>query len=209
MANRWDKTYISKRRLEDKLKYMDGVPYYQGRFLIERESPIDGGVYLGQGQREAIIVDSQKGIQLKKLYEIAKKKASENNKVKKYKVMDAVFETVGEFMKFDEDKAEEIVKEKNAGKDVKINLDCFIENGVGVCRHMALTCGVLIEMFKKDGYVSGKPSVERNSSEAGGHAWCRYTDNNEKSLILDVARGYIGLLENGICAWNYKRPSEI
>jgi len=48
-----DRTIIMSRRLglEDSM--------YFGRLVIHRDSPIDGGVYLGKYQREAIVVDSE------------------------------------------------------------------------------------------------------------------------------------------------------
>ena len=76
----WNKTELSCERLdlEGKLKYIDGVEYYLDRHVIGRDRPIDGGVYLGENAREAIVVDSNKYNEINKLYEIAKDKYNKN-----------------------------------------------------------------------------------------------------------------------------------
>jgi len=222
MAN-WGQTIVVKKRLnlEKQLDYIDGNPFYQGRRLIERDSPIDKGVYLGKHQREAIVVDSEKYPELKRLYGIAEPRTrgvdSKGNKVfYRNKVLGAVYDTVMENMKYDNDGVEKIVDEFNVGNDGKIALDVFLQRKKGVCRHMGLTSAALLEMFKKNGYIRGKVSVDRNQEEDGGrHVWCRYTCNNGEVVILDVAQHFFGFLEkaeekrkseNPI--WSYARPED-
>ncbi|MDD4877708.1 MAG: hypothetical protein PHO02_01575 [Candidatus Nanoarchaeia archaeon] len=201
----WDKTQYMEQRLEDKLE--GGV--YRGRKVICRDSPIDGGVYIGAGEREAIVVDSKKYNEIKKLYKKAREKALVGvvtKDVAKGLVLNAVYNTVKEAMKYDKDAVNGLINICNSGTDGKIALDVFIKNKVGVCRHMALACGALLELFRKDGYIRGKASIDRNTIN-GGHAWCRYTNSGGEVFILDVAQDYIGRLEKAE-NWNYRRPDE-
>ncbi|MEA3343956.1 MAG: hypothetical protein U9Q92_07395 [archaeon] len=204
----WNRTHIMKERLG--LNDLESERY-QGRPIIHRDSPVDGGVYLGQGQREAIVVDSQKYPKLRQLYEVAKGKATERRTVRKDRVLQAVYDTVAEAMpRQDNDAVKELIHRYKVEKDGKISLDDFLEEGVGVCRHDALACATLLELFKKEGIVRGKTSVDRNSTYLGGHAWCRYTNSADEIFILDIAQRYIGRLEDASNGdrWAYQRPED-
>ncbi|MEK6864758.1 MAG: hypothetical protein AABX27_05670, partial [Nanoarchaeota archaeon] len=151
MAN-WDRTNFSSKRLEGVLE----GEFYKGRRIVHRDSPIDGGVYLGAGEREAIVVDSEKYAEINKLYSIAKEKAligKVEKNVAKGLILNAVYDTVKEAMNYNKAAVKGLVAICNSGTDGKIALDIFIKNKVGVCRHMALACGALLELFKKEGYI--------------------------------------------------------
>lgn len=201
----WSRTMFSEKRLEDVLE--EGT--YRGRRIIHRDTPIDGGVYLGAGEREAIVVDSEKYPALKKLYEKAKEKALVDKvdiSVAKCLILNAVYDTVKEAMAYNEAAADRLVNICNSGTDGKIALDVFIKNEIGVCRHMALACGALLELFRKEGYINGNVSIDRNTDK-GGHAWCRYTNSGGEVYILDVAQKYIGRMDKAT-NWDYRRPDE-
>lgn len=97
----------------------------------------------------------------------------------------------------------------------KVNLDYFIGEKVGVCRHQALLAGKLAEMMIENHELQGQVSVDRNelwnpmSGEKYGHAWMRYTDPRGEVYVVDAAQGYTGLLreapKNG---WNYMRDED-
>lgn len=210
MAN-WDKTQTMKKRLqgEGKLDSIGEEDFYQGRPIIHRDSPVNGGVYLGAKQREAIVIDSKKYSGLSALYSIAKNKASVDGNVRKDLVLEAVFQTVREAMPTQNEEAvEKIAREHGAEKDGKIALDVFLEKRTGVCRQDALACAALLELFKEEGFIRGKPGVDRNSTELGGHAWCRYKNSDGEVFILDVAQNYLGKLEKALDkkSWVYARP---
>jgi len=213
----WNKTYAMRNRLasQGKIEVRDGRDFYKGRPIIHRDSEVDGGVYLGASEREAIVVDSQKYLGLRKLYQTAKAKASIDENVRKNLVLEAVFQTVKEAMpKQDEKAVEELVKKYGAQNDCKINLDVFLDEGTGVCRHDALACAATLELFKKEGIITGKPSVDRNSDsfdgKVQGHAWCRHLNSIGQVFILDVAQNFIGRLEKAPDKnrWAYERPED-
>ena len=210
----WDRTQIMKRRLAEQIsRGPDGRGYYQGRPVIHSDTRVLGGVYLGAFTREAIVVDEKYG-ELNRLYEEAKKRVMDSaGKVNKGKILKSVFEVVKETMKpseADEAKVNEIIEKLGVSGDRKIALDVFIKKGVGVCRHRALACAALLELFKRDGHIRGISSVDRNSTELGSHAWCRYTNSKGEVFILDPTLGFLGSLNEaesrGI--WQYKRPED-
>ena len=194
----------------------DGRYYYEGRPLIHRDSPIDGGVYLVANIAEAVVVDSKKYPKIREVYGIAKNKAtsfsllSSSKEITEEKILKAVYDTVDEIMDYKTEDIDEIIKRLNVEHNGKIALDVFIEKRIGVCRQQALLCGVLIELFIKEGFLHGKISVERNQTAFGGHAWARYTDSKGEIWILDVAQHYFGLLSNskGQNRWAYERPED-
>lgn len=207
----WNKTQVMTDRLrkEGKIEAVGGKDFYLGRPLIHRDSEVDGGVYLGQSEREAIVVDSQKYSGIRELYAVAKNKATENGRVRKDLVLEAVLQTVRDAMpKQDEKATKEIAKRYGAENDGKITLDVFIDEHTGVCRHDALACAAILEQFKKEGIIDGKPSVDRNSNHLGGHAWCRYTNSRGEVIILDVAQKFLGKLKDATeqNRWAYERP---
>ncbi len=210
---KWNKTRVMIERLKQKkkIKKIGDRDFYQGRPIIHRDSEINGGVYLGQGEREAIIVDFEKHPKLRELYSTAKNKATVNGTIRKDLILQAVFQTVAETMPIqDNDAVERIVRKHGVEKDGKIALDVFLEEHTGVCRHDALASAAILELFKKEGIVNGKPSVDRNSTYLGGHAWCRYTNSVGEVFILDVAQGYLGRLEDASKQnkWAYKRSED-
>jgi len=206
----WNYTVCIEDRVEDQVKVVDGVKHFQNRPIICRDSPIDGGVYLGPTAGEAIVVDSEKYPAINNLYKIAKMKATEDGKINKHKVLQAVFGTVKDTIPYNENGVNALLDDIVTGDDVKISLDVFINSKAGVCRHQALACGALLEKFKKEGHVKGTPSIDRNAIYHGGHAWCRYTNSVGDVFILDVAQDYLGRLTDAPKdkRWPYERPDK-
>jgi hypothetical protein len=204
----WARTDDGKKRLLKAGHINEEL--YRGRPIIGRDSPIDGGVYIGKNQREAIVVDSVKYPEIKKLYEKVRQLAHEDSEsASEDEILNATYSVVSEAMKYDQNGVKQIVRKYAAGKDRKIQIDQFIKKGVGVCRHQALVCAVILELFQKEGIIEGKMSVDRNTI-LGGHAWCRYTNSDEEVIILDVARECFGYLDEvkSKAAWSYARPED-
>ena len=156
-----------------------------------------------------------------RLYDIAKKKvvqkATANKKMTEGLVMRAIYETVREEMRPDEKMVDAII-ERNGGKnDGLIALDVFIKNKAGECRHFALACGALFELFEKNwkGVRMGTASVDRNADERGAHGWCRYMNSKGVVFIVDAAHGVLLPLEQAALKfekkeimWDYRRPTD-
>ena len=193
---------------------------YKGMRVIGRDERINGGVYLGSGEREEIVVNDVY-TEAKKAYEYIyeqlwekvrsrqkeQKKLGQNNDVKNG-ILSDVFELVMDEMKYDDAFA------RQAGVDNKnglINLSYFINAKKGVCRHQALLVGYLLERLKGEGYIDGKVSIDRNSvTGEGAHAWVRYTSGTTKDIfIIDPAQRFIGRLEDASGNWPYRRPKEM
>lgn len=200
---------------------------YQGRDIIGRDTKIDGGVYTGTYGGEAIVVDSKKypdGIN--KLMQEVKIRAFNEEKVAidRGEVLRSVFNVVSEAMPYSKSGVQALLDgiAKDEGRTkladgTKVALDSFIQARVGVCRHQALTAGLLLEMLKDEGIIRGQVSVDRNKKwnpmddKYDGHAWVRYTSYSGTVMILDVAQGYFGRLEDseGIRhGWDYMRPED-
>ncbi|MBU0457064.1 MAG: hypothetical protein KKD75_02880, partial [Nanoarchaeota archaeon] len=226
----WNRTKLIENRLESILK--NGL--YQGRHLIRRDSPIDGGVYLGGGRREAIVVNSQNSSLIEYVYAKAKKMvdsakkspledplkedpAKENpleenlsakENPEKFILM-TTYNIVRDYLTYSEKEVDKIILKHNAYEDKKISLGVFIGEGYGVCRHQALLAGFLLERFIKEGYLQGKVSIDRNSL-LSAHAWCRYTSEDGKVTIIDPAQGFFGSLEKSLekLSWEYHRKED-
>lgn len=207
----WNRTQMMRLRLEDSLDTIKGRIYYKGRHVIHRDTEIDGGVYLGERQREAIVVDTEKCPRLRGLYEAAKFRANDGCRVRKHKVLGAVYDTVEQAIRYDADAVKHLIESFGVENDGKISIDAFIEEGVGVCRHQALACAAVLELFKRDGFISGKPSIDRNRTSRRGHAWCRYTNSYVDIFILDVAKRYFGRLDlnDAYLRLKYARPEDL
>ena len=197
---------------------------YLMRPLIGRDDKIGGGVYYGTYSGEAIVIDPEKyPAQYERYYKKAVSRATSDGHVSRSRILASVYETVHSEMAYSQEGVDQILA-NFANKDgladfpdgEKVELSAFMSKGVGVCRHQALACAILLERFKEEGYIRGDISVDRSSrwdpkdGKADGHAWVRYIANNGQIMILDVAQDYIGRIEDTDPAahWNYMRPDE-
>lgn len=252
----WNKTVLASERIAAKRKletpitsllgrYVPGLERlspemfdsrsrYLSRPIIGRDSKIDGGVYLGESEREALVVDWERSPNIQKLYntilngaldwdeyrqsgKMIYRKSDEDGKKG---LISVAYDVVTSHMNGrNPDMTESYIYEKGWLMDKKVNLDHFVEDRIGVCRHRALVLGVILERMIKEGLLSGKVSVDRNTAEYrrgyGGHAWVRYTTSSGKVIILDPMHRYKGSLENvkreranGNRVWDYLRPKD-
>jgi len=111
-------------------------------------------------------------------------------------------------MKYDQNAVEKIVGKYGVEKDGEISLNVFVDHGVGTCRHMALTCGAIIEKLIEEGVMEGRASVDRKTIKQEGHAWCRYKGQDGAVFIVDVAKQYCGKLSSPSVIRAYSRPVE-
>lgn len=202
---------------------------FAGRPVIGRDTPINGGVYVGlpNGNREAIVVDDQKhpaalnhvyNKAVQRIYKFADESLDWARPLGyEYgvadKVLRPVFNTVLDVMPYSDEVVNDIVR--GHAKDTKVSLNAFINRGGGVCRHQALLVAYTLERLQKNGELSDvdRISVDRNSKkgELGGHAWVRYTSSDGTVYIIDPAQRFVGTLEEAesrYSTWPYARPED-
>lgn len=211
----WNNTRLVEERLE-RTGFYEGKgilrreKFFQGRFIISRDKPINGGVYLGGAEREAIVVDDQKDPYLNTVFEeVIRRRQLAQSQGKDFKdgLLETVWELVNEVMPYDVKRVIQIIKAL-LGPDKKIYLSSFI--GGGICRHQALLTGYLLEKLAREGLIGGRVSIDRNFVPGkGGHAWVRYENSVGEVYILDSTLYYIGGLKDmSEGRWFYERPED-
>lgn len=194
----------------------------QKRRIVGRDTPINQGIYLGSGQREAIVIDDEKDPALHYAYEdvlMNLEELREQGQLQTEQILKRVYHMVRGKIPFDDAVAQEI--ERIVGPDGRVALGSYIaygnNRGGGVCRHEALLAGYVIERLIKDKRIGnipqqkfGRVSVDRNTiAGKGGHAWVRYEDENNEPWILDAAQEYCGKLKDvPVERWFYERLPE-
>lgn len=226
LRTNWDRTIYGMQRLHlDRIGGdASGEPSeasYQGRRVIRRDSQINGGVYIGGGPREAIVVDDKKYTTLQEIYDELSDRLSNAQKRTTWTVirrkpisiedtLRMTLDIVNKKIPYDEQMVSVILDNNNVGPDRKISLSSFVNRG-GVCRHQALLYGYLVEKLIADTKLSGKVSIDRNKiGNIGAHSWVRYTPKEMEVFICDPAIGYIGRLEeaDSHVNWDYRRPED-
>ncbi len=230
-AVHWDKTDMAEARLKNSPFFEEASPdgseraRFKGREIIGRDTPIQGGVYVGESSREAIVVDEKYGGLPKVYNELLKRRRKamypgilrflwkQAPRAKNFKegLLEEVFALVREKLPPSQAAVDEVARQYHLKGDQKIPLDAYLDKG-GVCRHETLLGGWILEKLIKEGYIQGRVSVDRNFVPGqGGHAWIRYTNSRGKVFIIDAAQNYIGALEDvgKSTRWFYERPEDL
>lgn len=205
----WNRTLLAEERVGAK----ENKGFYEGRRIIGRDTPINGGVSIGGSAREAIVVDYDKSPKLQEMFRRAYYLSHEKNVLLKDRVIFAVYRVVDTTFKArSKPEVRRLSDSLNVSKDCKISLDIFAEEGIGVCRQMALASGVLLEKFCNERLISGKTSVDRNEIPAiGAHMWTRYVSSDGRIAIIDVMQGFCGNISDSLkinLGWEYFRPED-
>ncbi len=216
---RWNKTGLALERLQNENPFFEEPdeksprPRLYTKPLIMRDSPINGGIYVGSQVREAIIVDDAFDPELDKAFQdffsafILGKEAC-GQVIDEFSILEDVFAYTKELIPFDK---ENDIMRMGFGPDESVLLGYFISKRIGQCRHTALFIAYVLERLKKTGHcIKGHISIDRNSfAGIGGHAWVRYTNPSRQIVILDAALSYLGLLHSmSGPKWFYYRPDE-
>lgn len=189
---------------------------FAGRRIIGRDTPINGGVYIGGGAREAIVVDDkQYPKELQQSYKQLRTNMERGNGSGKT-IFDYVYEVskanLGGSLRSEdvEKQVDEAVVHimRVRGADAQVPLNFFIQKGIGICRQRALLAGYLIERLIREGRLKGRVSVDRNTIPGqGGHAWARYESPDRKIIVvIDPSIGYVGPINKAPGDWSYERP---
>jgi hypothetical protein len=234
--NYWSKTIKASERVFNDPFYAlpdekSPYGYYDGRPIIGRNSPIDGGVYIGEHPREGLVVDSAKYPFLLENYHAFLKTWDP-----KIEVCHQVLQHVVQVMPTKPDVVDqvEIAANLQAEKDradglpvpneIRVSLSSYLKRRGGVCRQQALYSGFVLEKMIKDSLIPGHVSVDRRSFANGkSHAWARYW-HTEKGLpiigrdkttvkIIDPTTGQHGVvtdLNNELALiMGYRRPEDV
>lgn len=237
----WGRTVDMHRRLQGDSRYeepFDGSPapegHFAGRPIIASDTPINGGVYLGGGRREAIVVDDEKFPEalgrvyhnaLSTIYDIAKDPESypgdyfygvghsihTSTLGIRERVLVPVFSAVLDALPY----SDQVVRDVSAGhgNDGKVSINQFIEGGGGVCRHQGLLAAYILERLQKEAELvpEDKISIDRNGVIGkGAHGWARFTSSDGTVYVVDPAQKFVGTLEHAqrLYRWPYARPED-
>ena len=189
---------LRRNKKTGEMEYSGSRPVIN-RNTTDPEGMVDIRSWVGGG--EAIVVDSKKEpLPYRELLQKCDRKLTESGAFTEKDVLKAVFETVTETIMYDLDYADNTADEI-ATKSKKINLSVYIEEGKGVCRHMALACQWLGARLKEqypalfEGGEFTAPVNQREKDNAA-HEWVRYTNPKGKVYIIDVAQNFMGTLED-------------
>lgn len=214
-TEQWNRSDLAKERLLGKglLKMHDGKYFYAGRPLIHRDSPIDGGVYVGGAEREAVVVDFDQSSALKFIYQgVLSLCIDGEGAFHKSSALGAVYDAVESvFPSRTEESVRTFTQELDVRADGKVSLDAFLKHRTGWCTHRALTAAALLERLVNDGYLSGTAHVCRAETPEAPHAWCEYTNSHNQVFLIDHLLGGPKALKDVVAEgkeW-YARPEDL
>ncbi len=188
---------------------------------------INGSVYLGAGDRPAIVVDDVAFPQMRRHFEDFVAKRMQAPAMTESEVLDAVLKHVRSDMdrvNMDYHAQDRHVMDlhrkrtgETIGRDQEISLHEYVDAGVGVCAHRALYAGYLLNKLSDAGVLNGTYSFERNSIRGvGAHAWIRYTGQDGAVQIMDpmqhtsvIPLNQLVNATEGAREWLYMRESDV
>lgn len=209
------------------IQEFEGETYVDGRVTVGRDTIINHerpaiDIRSWRVDGESIVIDSKrypeafnklKASYEETLKEITRGKRRLNTEEAKLK---AVFETVSKAMDYDLEyvkKVEAVIQKRSKADMRKVSLSNYLEEGKGVCRHMALAVAWLGGELARTGELDGATTTGANvrSKDNSGHEWARYTSADGTVYIIDPAQKHFGKLEDSISdksVWEYFRPGE-
>jgi len=184
---------------------------YGERHTINTGSRIDGRVYAVDPRMEATVVDYFKhgegfGTRLHNLYREAIERVGDHEEANNLEIAKSVFHTVNDHFEYNKDYADDISDQYPVNEsDQRISLQGFyVQEGKGVCRHMALTTAVILEKMHEFGVIDGTGIVNQNADKEGGHMWAEYVEKDpDRRYILDIAQDHHGGPQNSNSTWDY------
>ncbi|MBI5389281.1 hypothetical protein HZB01_02785 [Candidatus Woesearchaeota archaeon] len=218
------RTFAALERLEShpglEMRVVDGVqmPFYQGRRVIERGSPIAGGVSLGATEREAIVVDWEKAPTLEQLYRSVVDTYSWyfTSPTEIPLALQATYDIILNWFNPGDRTPEDgrtalsfILRKLDAKRDGKVNLEHFLVYHAGDCRHQSLAAGAIVERLIAEHYLEGTVTIERNSLNSQGHAWTTHTPPFGRATVIDTVLRYLGPPQRPDVPWLYLHQSDM
>lgn len=168
--------------------------YYNYPIIGSKSTSVAGGVYVGAGPREAIVVDHKSNAVAKVVDGLVDdmKSDHEHGATKTTRViLHEVKKAVRDSMQFDERLVNDIVKRHES--DIPVGLSTFIDRKTGVCRHMGLLATLMLERLDEENILPGASSIHRNTTPEGAHAWAEYQATSSSPIIVvDPAQNFVG-----------------
>lgn len=165
--------------------------YYKGYHIIGRDTSINGGVYILEGEvRESIIVDDRSdGGWLQQNYDwllnrckaVFSTNSSFSAAEREWILLQESLTLAQQRIPASKQQGDRFILPDEPGK--LVHLREFA--GGGLCRHQALLCGYFVERLIKERYLSGTVSVRRSRLGDSAHAWCEYRKGSDASVVLD------------------------
>ncbi|MFH0779823.1 MAG: hypothetical protein V1928_03090 [Parcubacteria group bacterium] len=203
--NQFDKTYFASERVKKTMpegyrEADENAPYgyYFGRRILGHDMTVNDSVYIGEGDREAIVIDDKKDAPLREAYrrfietrrqealmQIKSKKnilskafaaifnKSNGGELTKEQFLDGIAKSVFDFVRQAMPNNLTLVNELaqnaiNMSKSRKTYIGSYLNEKAGVCRHQALLSAYVLEKLINDGYLQGQVSVDRNKVKSRG-----------------------------------------
>lgn len=217
-ANNDARTILSADKRTDRgyVRGEYGAPdYYLDRPVIARGTPIDGGVNVGAGFREAIVVDFAKDTRLNQAYnefvsQLPKDPPLHNQSFEQrlLKKLDVFVDSkLGGSSPDLEHQLNELLSHQNIRAEQKVLAGFFLHHEIGVCRHRALIAGAFLERMVKEGRLDGAVEIRRNARDDGAHAWAVFTDHAGNRTVIDPMHRYIGPEDAPGMHWDYSQAN--
>jgi len=150
--------------------------------------------YPGINRREVLLVDPENSPILNEAFADLKNQLEKT--FDEREILLTTFYFVREHL-FDLDRCtEKIVAEliqQFTGQEPEISIEIFLEEKIGVCRHIALVTTYLLHRLNLEGWIEGKALLIREQIPSGRHAWSVFISESG-AWHLDP---YWGIFENG------------
>ncbi|MFW5746731.1 MAG: hypothetical protein ACOCWQ_04245 [Nanoarchaeota archaeon] len=198
----WKKTIIATQRLCQRMYWQNGWLMYQGRHVITRETPISQGVYLSETESEAIVANPES------VDHLTRQTLIRTPACLGIPLKGQILSTVTKVTRESFDDSNDPIyalQQNNVAAEQKVDIGFFLSARTGVCKHMAITAGLILENLVAQGILNGYARINRSSNTQHGHAWVRYTNSAGEPLIVDPALNYAGPVA---CTsdWDYRNP---
>ena len=188
----------------------------RGRFVIDQDTKVIGGVHLGLPAREAITIDQHdellNNLYAKLLSELRRSKEALGNSLEE-RILRLVCEYAQRALPRTTPEALKSIRNLNrTTSDQDMPLELFLKYETGESEHQALLVAYLLERLNSehDHYLRGSFSIDRNWVPGGSHTWVRYYLSEEEVYIIDPMRKYVARLDDYSQArWPYERASDL
>jgi hypothetical protein len=217
----WNIAQSIEERLISNYEYSAADTRYRygrlrGRFVIDSDSQIEGGVYLGLPAREALLADCNGPI-ISNLFNTLVKDIKKSKEALglplEEKILSMIYEISQKALPRSTPEALKSMRLTcRIVGDEEMQLEECLKYETGDADHQALLIALFIDKLHKEHehYMCGKVSIERNWLPGGGHTWVRYTHSENDIYIIDPKKSYFGRLDDYTTSrWPYERAEDL